>query len=80
MSPDCSIIRVRQQQGLGGEAVASPKTGAGFRGVDLHRDLAKTLRDFIGGRKSDFLFQTRAGRYLIRPAWVARALIRCSIS
>jgi integrase len=60
LSPDCSIVSVRQQRskkGLGIERY--PKTDAGFRDVDLDPALASLLKNYIGTRKAGFLFETK---------------------
>jgi integrase len=38
--------------------IQTPKTVNAFRQVDLHPTVAAILRDFIGGRKQGFVFQT----------------------
>jgi integrase len=40
------------------------KTEAGLRDIDLHPEAARILRNFIGSRKSGFLFQTANGTML----------------
>ncbi len=45
--------------------VCSPlrlKTANGFRQVDIHPAIATLLKEFVGDRKSGFLFCTRTGR------------------
>ncbi len=39
-------------------------TEVGLRDIDLHPDAAQILRNFIGSRKSGFLFQTANGTML----------------
>ena len=62
IEPDCSIIYVRQQREKDvGRVKPNLKTEAGLRDVDIHPDAAEILRNFIGGRKRGFLFQTANG-------------------
>ena len=59
MSPDCSIVFVRQQRSKKGTGIEPyPKTDAGFRDVDLAPALSDLLKNYIGTRKSGLLFQT----------------------
>jgi len=72
IEPDCSIIYVRQQRAKDMNALkADLKTEAGLRDIDLHPDAARILRNFIGTRKSGFLFQT-ANRTMLDPGNIAR--------
>jgi integrase len=65
IEPDCSIIYVRQQREKDSNALKPHlKTEAGLRDIDLHPDAARILRNFIGNRKSGFLFQTANGTML----------------
>jgi integrase len=65
IEPDCSIIYVRQQREKDVNALKPDlKTEAGLRDIDLHPDAAGILRNFIGSRKSGFLFQTANGTML----------------
>jgi integrase len=65
IEPDCSIIYVRQQREKDVNALKPHlKTEAGLRDIDLHPDAARILRNFIGSRKSGFLFQTAKGTML----------------
>jgi integrase len=65
IEPDCSIIYVRQQREKDVNALKPDlKTEAGLRDIDLHPDAARILRNFIGSRKSGFLFQTANGTML----------------
>ena len=62
---DCSIIYVRQQREKNVNALKPHlKTEAGLRDIDLHPHAARILRNFIGDRKSGFLFQTANGTML----------------
>jgi integrase len=65
IKPDCSIIYVRQQLAKDMNALKPDlKTEAGLRDIDLHPDAARILHNFIGSRKSGFLFQTAHGTML----------------
>jgi integrase len=65
IEPDCSIIYVRQQREKDVNALKPHlKTEAGLRDIDLHPDAPRILRNFIGNRKSGFLFQTTNGTML----------------
>ncbi len=50
------------------------KTASAFRQVDLHPDIAKLLREFIGTRTSGFLFQTKTGKPLSSSNIIRRHL------
>jgi integrase len=72
IEPDCSIIHVRQQREKDANILKPHlKTEAGLRDIDLHPDAARILRDFIGSRKSGFLFQTANGT-MLEPGNVER--------
>ena len=59
------IIYVRQQREKDVNALkADLKTEVGLRDIDLHPDAARILHNFIGSRKSGFLFQTANGTML----------------
>jgi integrase len=61
-SNDCSIVHVRQQRSKKGHRIELyPKTDAGIRDIDLHRDLATLVKEYIGSRKNGFLFQSSKG-------------------
>jgi integrase len=64
ISLDCTVLYIRQQRTRKGEIVTTPKTEAGYRDVDVHRLVAKLLRQYIGGRKSGFLLETKTGKML----------------
>jgi integrase len=64
ISPDCTMVYIRQQRSRKGEIALTPKTDAGFRDVDVHPLVAKMLREYIGNRKSGFLFETETGNML----------------
>jgi hypothetical protein len=58
------VLFIRQQRSRKGEIAPTPKTDAGYRDVDIHPLVAKMLREFIGNRKSGFLFETGTGKML----------------
>ena len=61
-SADCSIVYVRQQRSKKGHGIESyPKTDAGIRDIDLAPALAALVKNYIGTRKSGFLFETSSG-------------------
>jgi integrase len=63
LSADCSTLTIKQkarQDRLEGRL----KTPSAIRQVDLHPEVAKLLRDFIGTRKTGLLFQTKSGKPL----------------
>jgi integrase len=65
IEPDCSIIYVRQQREKDVNALKPHlKTEAGLRDINLHPTAARILRNFIGSRKSGYLFQTGNGTML----------------
>jgi len=72
VSADCSVIAIKQS--VWGNQVQSPKTKNAIREIDLHSSLAKMLRQFIGDRKSGFLFQNRAGKVLCQTNTLRRSL------
>jgi integrase len=64
ISPDCTVVYIRQQRTRKGKVAATPKTDAGYRDVDVHPLVAKMLREYIGNRKSGFLLETETGNML----------------
>ena len=64
ISPDCTVIYIRQQRSRKGEIAPTTKTDAGYREVDVHPLVAKMLREYIGDRESGFLFETETGNML----------------
>jgi integrase len=62
ISEDCSTIYIRQAVWRGKEQ--DPKTQAGVRGVDLPKELAALLSEFVGDRKEGFLFRSASGKPL----------------
>jgi len=75
VSPDCSVIYVRQQRDRRSGIQLTLKTEAGFRDVDLHPLLAEMLRSYIGDRRSGFLFES-ANRTMLWPGTVYRDGLR----
>jgi integrase len=71
-SQDASTILV--QQSIWSGAVQLPKTKNAVREIDLHSDLARMLKEFIGQRKSGFLFVSRAGHPLCQTNVLKRSL------
>jgi integrase len=72
IQPNCSIIYVRQQRGKNEDRVKKHlKTESGCRDVDIHPDAAAILRNFIGNRRSGFLFHTANGT-MFDPGNIAR--------
>jgi integrase len=61
LSPDCSVMYIRQQRKKNGHTKAVLKSENGKRDVDVHPDLAALLRKYIGNRKDGFLFRTETG-------------------
>lgn len=64
LSADCSIISI-EQKARQGRVDRRLKTANAKRQVDLHPDIAKLLKQFIGTRSSGFLFQTKTGKPLL---------------
>lgn len=63
ISPDGLTISVKQKVHHG-RVEQRLKTKNGFRQVDLHPAIAALLREFVGDRKTGFLFCTRLGKPL----------------
>jgi integrase len=60
MSADCLTITI-EQKARRGRVENRVKTRSAKRQVDLHPEVAKLLKGFIGTRTSGFLFQTKNG-------------------
>ena len=58
----------------GNNKVNAPKTQNAFRVVDLHPNVASLLKQFIGTRKSGFIFQTSSGRPITQTNLLRREL------
>lgn len=56
LSNDFSTVRVCQQRVRGGGVKATLKTDAATRTVNVHPDIAKMLRVFVGNRTEGYLF------------------------
>lgn len=79
LNEDCSVIRVSQQRSKKGHQIECyTKTEAGKREIDLHPDLAKLLREYIGGRTKGFLFSTKRGR-MLSPTSVYRDSLKSAL-
>jgi integrase len=63
ISPDYLTISI-EQKARHGKVEKRLKTASAYRKVDLHPQIAAALKEFVGVRKSGFLFQTRTGRPL----------------
>ena len=61
ISPDFLTLYVKQKVHHG-KVEERLKTANGSRQVDLHPNIAETLKGFVGDRKTDFLFCTRKGK------------------
>ena len=64
ISPDCTVVYIRQQRTRKGGIAPTPKTDASYRDVDVHPLVAKMLQEYIGNRKSGFLLETETGNML----------------
>jgi integrase len=64
ISPDCTVVYIRQQRTRKGGIAPTAKTDAGYRDVVVHPLVAKMLRAYIGNRKSGFLLETDTGNML----------------
>jgi integrase len=62
ISDDCSTIYIRQALWRGKEQ--DPKTDAAVRDVDVPKELAALLSEFVGDRKDRFLFCSARGKPL----------------
>lgn len=56
LSKDFSTVRVCQQRVRGGGVKATLKTDAATRTINVHSDLTKMLRAFVGNRTEGYLF------------------------
>ena len=61
ISPDYLTLYIEQKV-RHGKVEQRLKTASGFRQVDLHPTIAEMLRQFVGTRKTGFLFSTRKGK------------------
>lgn len=73
VSPDCTIVKIRQKAWRG-QLHDFLKTDHGQREVDLHPQVAAELKEFIGQRKEGLLFCSRTGKQLWQTNILRRAL------
>ncbi len=71
ISPDFLTISIVQKV-RSGRVEQRLKSEASFREVDLHPSMADLLKEFVGDRKSGFLFCTRSGK----PLWPTNIIRR----
>ena len=67
-----SVLRVRQSAWEG--SLSSPKTANGMREVDLCSSLAERLREYLGERKTGYLFPSERGTPLRKSNLLRRSL------
>lgn len=67
----CSI---KIEQSVWRSDAQAPKTPNAYRIVDLHPDLAKLLSDFVGDRKTGYIFRTSKGKPLGQSNILRRSL------
>jgi integrase len=67
-----NIITVAQSSWHG--QIQPPKTGAAIREIDITPEIAEVLREYIDGRTSGLLFQTRSGKPLSQTTIARRHL------
>jgi integrase len=72
VSADGSVITISKS--VWNQIVQNPKTENALREIDLHPDLAQMLRQFIGGKKTGFLFLTRTGHFFTQTNLLRRKL------
>jgi integrase len=65
---------IKVEQSVWGNNAQAPKTQNAYRIVDLHPDVAKLLSDFIGNRKSGYIFRTGNGKPLSQSNILRRSL------
>ena len=63
LTPDCSTITIKQKARQG-KLETRLKTSSASRQVDLHPNVAKLLREYIGTRTTGLVFQTKSGKPL----------------
>ncbi len=64
ISKDCRTIFVRKS--VFGQTKQRPKTQAAIREIDLDSELAAFIKDYIGERKSGWLFPSDSGKPLLQ--------------
>lgn len=62
------------EQEVWGNRIQPPKTVNAYRQVDLHPDVAALLGQFIGDRKTGFIFRSRTGKPLTQTNILKREL------
>jgi len=72
ISSDASVIKIQQSVWSG--VIQTPKTRNALREIDLPRNLALMLREFIGEKKSGFLFRSSTGKPLCQTNVLKRSL------
>jgi integrase len=65
LSADCRVLYVNTIILQDGTKQDAPKTVAGVREVDIHPDVAATLKELIGNRTKGFLFSTEKGNPIL---------------
>ena len=65
---------VKVEQSVWRNDVQAPKTQNAYRIVDLYPDVAKQLSDFVGGRKTGYIFGTSNGKPLGQSNILRRSL------
>jgi integrase len=77
ISSDCKTIHVRKS--VRGTNEQKPKTKNAIRSVDLCEALAAFLREFIGDRKSGYVFQSDSGRPLLQSNIIRDSLGKLNV-
>jgi integrase len=77
ITPDCKTIHVRKS--VRGTKEQKPKTRNAIRSVDLCEPLAALVREFIGVRKSGFLFQSDSGLPLLQTNIIRDSLGKLNV-
>jgi integrase len=77
ISPDYRTIHIRKSVWTGREQ--APKTRNAVRSVDVCEPLAAFLREFVGDRKSGWLFQSDTGRPLLQTNIIRDSLGKLNV-
>lgn len=77
LSSDCKTIHVRRS--VRGTKEQTPKTDNAIRSVDVCEPLAFFLKEFVGDRKSGFLFQSNSGLPLLQSNIIRDSLGKLSV-
>ena len=72
VSADGTVIAISRS--VWNQIVQTPKTENAFREIDLHPELGKLLRQFIGEKKTGYLFPTRTGHFFTQTNLLRRKL------